>query len=168
LRNENLKLLDEARTFDGVLSNFSGLNCVADLAQVAARLGERVRDGGAAVICMSTRVCAWEIAWYCARANFAKAFRRVRGKTIARLDDVAVPVWYPTIREIRRAFLPWFRLRSVRAVGLFVPPSYAERWARKHIGFLRTLQGMDRMFSAWPLLRSIGDHVLLEFVRVHV
>jgi ubiquinone/menaquinone biosynthesis C-methylase UbiE len=165
LRNEDLATLSDTPRFDGVLSNFSGLNCVSNLPQVAAHLGDLVRTGGAAVICMSSRLCLWELAWYCAQANFAKAFRRVRGKTIAHLDGLAVPVWYPRIREIARAFSPWFQIRSVRAVGLCVPPSYVEYWARTHRRTLRMLEAIDRTFSAWPLLRGLGDHVLLEFVR---
>jgi hypothetical protein len=108
----------------------------------------------------------WEIAWYGVRGNFKKAFRRVRGRTVARLDGLSVPVWYPTIRCMRQVFSPWFRLRSIRAVGLFVPPSYVESWARKHPRVLAALQGMDRLFAAWPLLRGAGDHVLLEFTRL--
>jgi SAM-dependent methyltransferase len=167
LRNEDLGLLTSLRCFDGVLSNFSGLNCVADPSQVALNLGRLVRPGGSALICISTRVCLWEIAWYAARGNFKKAFRRVRGRTIAQLDGISVPVWYPTIREMRRAFSPSFRLRSIRAVGLFVPPSYVESWARGHQRVLAALEATDRVFAAWPFLRGVGDHVLLEFERTH-
>ena len=167
LRNEDLGLLASSSCFDGVLSNFSGLNCVADPSQVALNLGRLVRPGGSALICISTRVCLWEIAWYAARGNFKKAFRRVRGRTIAQLDGISVPVWYPTIREMRRAFSPSFRLRSIRAVGLFVPPSYVESWARGHQRVLAALEATDRVFAAWPLLRCVGDHVLLEFERTH-
>jgi 2-polyprenyl-3-methyl-5-hydroxy-6-metoxy-1,4-benzoquinol methylase len=165
LRNEDLELLGDAGRFDGVLSNFSGLNCVSNIPQVAVNLGKLVRPDGAVLLCISTRICLWEIAWHGSQAHFRKAFRRVRGNTIAQLDGVSVPVWYPTIREMRRAFWPWFRLRSVRAVGLFVPPSYVEGWARSHKRVLKALEAMDRVCGAWPLLRGIGDHVLLEFRR---
>jgi SAM-dependent methyltransferase len=166
LRNEDLHRLSP-RTFDGALSNFSGLNCVADPRQVALNLAKLVRHGGSALICVSTRVCLWELFWYGARANFKKAFRRVRGGTIAKLDGICVPVWYPTIRHMRLAFSPWFRLRSVRAVGLFVPPSYVEAWARRHKRVLALLETMDRVCASWPLLRGVGDHVLLEFERTY-
>ncbi len=166
LRNEDLALLAAAPCFDGALSDFSGLNCVEDPRQVALDLGRLVKAGGSALICISTRVCLWEIVWYGARGNFKKAFRRVHGRTIARLDGISVPVWYPTIRRMRQVFSPWFRLRSVRAVGLFVPPSYVESWVRKHRRVLAALEAMDRIFAAWPLLRGTGDHVLLEFTRL--
>jgi ubiquinone/menaquinone biosynthesis C-methylase UbiE len=165
LRNEELGRLSDEAGFDGALSNFSGLNCVVYPRGVAEELGRLVRVGGTAVICVSTRVCLWEVAWHAAHANFGKALRRISGKTVARLDGVAVPVWYPTIREWRRAFRPWFRIRSVRAVGLFVPPSYVEKFARSHAGLLGAAEKLDLVFAAWPVLRGIGDHVLLELQR---
>jgi len=166
LRNEDLAMLRTTAGFDGALSNFSGLNCVADPCQVATYLGNLVKPGGTALICVSTRICLWEIAWYGLRANFKKAFRRISGRTVATLDGISVSVWYPTIRQMRRAFSPGFRLCSIRAVGLFVPPSYAESWASRHRRTLAILQRVDRILARWPLLRAIGDHVLLEFERV--
>jgi ubiquinone/menaquinone biosynthesis C-methylase UbiE len=165
LRNENADSLMPATPFDGVLSNFSGLNCVEDSSHIVRQLAHLVKPGGTALICISTRVCLWEIGWHAARVNFQKAFRRLRGTTIARLGEIAVPVWYPTISEIRRSFLPWFRLRSFQAVGLLVPPSYVEPWARHHKRILAWLESTDRVLSTWPVLRVIGDHVLLEFER---
>lgn len=164
LPNEDLSLLPSS-PFDGALSNFSGLNCVADPRQTALQLARLVKPGGPVLICISTRVCLWEIGWYVAQMKFSKAFRRVRGRTIAHLDQVSVPVWYPTIRRMRNLFSPWFELRSVRAVGLFVPPSYVELWARKYRRVLAMLEKMDRVFSGWLLVRAFGDHVLLEFER---
>jgi ubiquinone/menaquinone biosynthesis C-methylase UbiE len=165
LRNEDVDALSPISTFDGVLSNFSGLNCIEDLSEVARNLSRLLKPGAVALICISTRVCLWEMAWYSARGNFTKAVRRLRGRAIARLDEITVPVWYPTIAGICKSFSPCFRLRSTRAVGLFVPPSYLEPWARKNTAVLGWLEGLDRVFSAWPVLRTIGDHVLLEFER---
>jgi ubiquinone/menaquinone biosynthesis C-methylase UbiE len=165
LKNEDVDTLSPNASFDGMLSNFSGLNCVADPSQVARKLTRLLKPGAVALICISTRVCLWEIAWYGPRGNFAKAFRRLRGSALAQLNEITMPVWYPTIASLRKSIAPWFRLRSTRAVGLFVPPSYVESWARKHATVLASLEAMDRVFSAWPVLRSVGDHVLLEFER---
>jgi SAM-dependent methyltransferase len=165
LANESLSELPREVTFDGVLSNFSGLNCVGDLRGVAANLGKHLRPGARALLCMSTRVCLWEMGWYLARGNAVKAFRRLHGRTVAHLGGVAVPVWYPTLGQIRGAFHPWFVLRSVQAVGLFVPPSYLEPWAQSHPRLVGLLARLDRIVSGWPVLRGTGDHVLLEFVR---
>ena len=165
LANENLAELRGECLFDGALSNFSGLNCVEDIAQIADALGTLLRPAARLVICMSTRVCAWEMVWYLARGRARTAFRRTPGHTVASVEGSVVPVWYPTLRQIRKQFAPWFRVRSVRAVGLFVPPSYAEGWAQRHKRVVSTCGKIDRMVGRLPVLRALGDHMLLEFDR---
>lgn len=166
LANEELQKLRGQCIFDGAFSNFSGLNCVADTREVASNLGLMLKPGAHLLICLSTRICLWEILWYLAHADLRKAFRRTGGHTIAQVEGVSVPVWYPTIGRTQRTFAPWFRLRSVRAVGLFVPPSYVEAWAHRHQGLVAALVKMDRLFARFPILRGMGDHVLLQFERV--
>jgi len=165
LPNENLRFLMDGPRFDGAFSNFAGLNCVADLRPIAAALADLVRPGGRLVLCFLTRVCLAEILWYLLHAHTKKAFRRFAGKSTVRLGRRAISVFYPTAREIRRCFSPWFRLTSRRAVGLFVPPSYCEPAIREHRKLLARLESLDRVCAHWPVLRSLGDHLLLEFVR---
>jgi len=165
LANEKLMELRGEDLFDGALSNFSGLNCVEDVAQIAEALGTLLRPAARLLICISTRVCAWEMVWHLARGRARSAFRRISGYTIASVEGSAVPVWYPTLRQIRKRFAPWFRVRSVRAVGLFVPPSYAERWAQRHKGVVSACGKLDGLLGRLPILRTLGDHMLLEFDR---
>jgi SAM-dependent methyltransferase len=165
LANEKLFRLSPKVPFDGAFSNFSGLNCVADLQPVARNLAALVRPGGRVLICMWSRLCLAEILWFLSRGQATRAFRRLPGKATARLGDTAIAVSYPTISRLRGEFAPWFRLETRRAIGLFVPPSYVESWARKNTNALARLEKLDRIFAGWPILRDIGDHVLLEFVR---
>jgi 2-polyprenyl-3-methyl-5-hydroxy-6-metoxy-1,4-benzoquinol methylase len=165
LANEQLFRLSPRVPFDGAFSNFSGLNCVADLQPVARNLASLVRPKARVLICLWSRVCLGEILWFLLHGEVKKAFRRFPGAATARLGESSIAVSYPTIAQVRRAFAPWFRLESRRAIGLFVPPSYAEPWARRNTSTLAWLEKMDRAFSGWPALRDAGDHVLLEFVR---
>jgi SAM-dependent methyltransferase len=165
LANEELASLLCEEPFDGAYSNFSGLNCAGDLRPIARVLALLVRPGGHVVLCMWSRVCAWEMAWYLVRGEGKKAFRRLRGKSTPRVGGVHIEVWYPTVGEVQRAFAPWFALERRKAVGLFVPPSYAEEWVRGHERRLKTFEQCDGIFSGWPILRDLGDHVLLEFTR---
>jgi SAM-dependent methyltransferase len=132
LATEDIRDFRPTLPFDGVVSNFSGLNCVKDLARVASELSILVRRNGSLVLCLSNRICVWELVWFGMRGLFKKATRRLGGSAVAHVGNKEICVWYPTLRQIKRAFSPWFELRSVNAVGLFVPPSYLERWAREH------------------------------------
>jgi SAM-dependent methyltransferase len=133
--------------FDGALSNFGALNCVADLGPVARSLGALVRPGGHVAICTMGRFCAWETLYP------RKAFRRWPGRS----GDI----YYPTVRQLRTIFAPEFELVRWRGIGMTVPPSYVRLPARA----VHLLARVDRA----PLLRFCGrscaDHRLLVFRR---
>ncbi len=165
LPTELLNLLSREQ-FDGAFSNFGGLNCVENLSSVAARLAKLLKPGTSLVLCLANRVCAWEMFWYGMQGNKEKAFRRLRSAgVVATLGSARVHVWYPRVSELKHTFAPWFRLKSYRGIGVFVPPSYLEHWARRHTSFLHICERLDRLIAPLPALRSIGDHVLLHFER---
>jgi SAM-dependent methyltransferase len=153
------------RVFDGIFSNFSGLNCVRDLYQVARSMSFLLAPGSSALLCLSTRFCFWESAWYGVRGQFAKASRRWNGRNVVRVCDSEVEVWYPTIREFQNAFEPWFRLCDVSGVGIFVPPSYLNGHFRLGGRILESFADVDRLVCRLPLFRVIGDHMLLRLER---
>jgi ubiquinone/menaquinone biosynthesis C-methylase UbiE len=163
--NEELSSLLVEQQFDGAFSNFSGLNCLADLKPVARNLARLVRPGGRVLLCLWSRVCVAEVLWYLLHKQPKKAVRRLSGTAPAKLGEMTILVFYPTVREVRRSFLPWFQLKSRRAVGFFVPPSYAEQSICKHERMLSRLEWLDRWCGKLPILRGAGDHMLLEFIR---
>lgn len=165
LANEDLGFIPSQELFDGAFSNFSGLNCLADLRPFARNLAALVRPGGPVLLCLWSRVCFAEFFWYLLHGQPRKACRRFSGKATAKIGAVTIPVTYPTVSSLRRAFSPWFQLRSRSAVGLFVPPSYVERWMSKHSKVLSRLERLDKGSAEWPIFRDLGDHLLLELVR---
>ncbi|MGH9561343.1 MAG: class I SAM-dependent methyltransferase, partial [Terracidiphilus sp.] len=126
LRTEHIDLLPTAGQFDGVFSNFSGLNCVEDLAGTAHSLARLVRHRANLLLCVSTRYCLWEIAHYTAKGDLHRAFRRCKGIAQVGLEGHSLPVHYPTLRSMHNWFAPMFRLRGVTGIGVSVPPSYLE------------------------------------------
>jgi SAM-dependent methyltransferase len=151
--------------FDGVFSNFSGLNCVADLGAVARQLSILLKSGGRFLLCVSTRVCLWETAWFLTHGRVGRAFRRWKGRSAASFGELAVEVRYPTVGALQKIFSPSFALRSWRGVGVAVPPSYLEHLARRYPMALLKLRAIDSVISGWPVFRALGDHVLLLLER---
>ena len=167
---EIARLYDGGSTppFDGVLSNFAGLNCVEDLAAVARDLARLMRPGAPAVLCLFGPFCAWETLWYLAHGRPRRAFRRLRssGDLVEFAEGAGVRVRYPTARVLARLFTPHFRLKTWRGVGVAVPPSYVESLAQRFPKALSLLARADRWLAALPLARVLGDHMLLVFERV--
>jgi ubiquinone/menaquinone biosynthesis C-methylase UbiE len=159
---EDLAELGPRGPFDGVLSNFGGLNCVADLPGVARTLAALVRPGGRAVLCVMGPAVPWEWGWYLAHGQPRKALRRLRpGGAVWR----ELTVRYPSIGAVRGAFSPHFRQRRVAAIGALVPPSYAEAWAARHPRLLAGLDHLERRIETWPPLPWLADHYLIELER---
>jgi ubiquinone/menaquinone biosynthesis C-methylase UbiE len=166
LCTERLSELPSDLCFDGVFSNFSGLNCVPEISAVARVLASRLLPGAQLLLCLSTRFCAWEIVHYLVHANVRKAFRRCGGIAPARMGPYSFPVYYPTVRSFLRDFGPSFQLRSITGIGIAVPPSYLEAWARTNTAIFRICEAFDHLTENWPCIRVLGDHILLHLERV--
>ncbi len=150
---------------DGAFSNFAALNCVDDLAPVAAGLAGVIRPGGRAVIVIFGCCVPGEWVTQVVRGETRAAFRRFAvGDVVARLGGRTFNVRYHRDRDVMRAFTPSFRLVARRGVGVFVPPSAAEPWISSHPTLLAIAEQLDRVVSR-PLA-LLGDHVLYDFERV--
>ena len=165
LPTELIADLGPTLSFDGVFSNFSGLNCVADLRATAAALSTLVRPGASLLLCLSTRYCLAEIVHFLCRGNPKKAFRRCNGYSAARFGGVEIGVYYLTVRQLRAVFSPHFRLVSCRGVGVAVPPSYCEIWVRNHPTAFKLLRRLEPAMASIPVFRATGDHILLHFEK---
>jgi hypothetical protein len=166
LCTERLNELPPDLCFSGVFSNFSGLNCLLDISSVTNFLAGRVTPGAQLLLCLSTRFCVWETLHYLSRGEFHKATRRWHGAADAIMGDYRLPVRYPTVRSILRSFGPRFKLRGLTGIGVAVPPTYMEAWARKHPTVLRRCEAFDRVAGSCPWIRVLGDHMLLHLERV--
>ena len=132
LPTEHLWKLHPGELFDGAFSNFSGLNCVADLHQTARDLAGLVTMGAPVLVCLSTRFCLSEMMWYLLHGQLRKAFRRFSGIATPEVGEFTVKVHYPTLRGLKKMFSSYFFLRSCTGIGVAVPPSYVEPVMRKY------------------------------------
>jgi SAM-dependent methyltransferase len=151
-----------AGTFDGVLSNFGGLNCVDDLTDLPRALAAVTRPGARVFVCVMGPAVPWEWGWYLVHGRPRTAMRRLRrdGATWRGLT-----IRYRSIRDVRQAFAPHFVQRRVSALGALVPPTFAEPWAVRHPRLLAALDSLERRAeTAWPL-PWLADHFLIELER---
>ena len=147
--------------FDGVLSNFGGLNCVSDLGAAAHAVASIVRPGGRAVLCIMGPVVPWEWAWFLGHGEPGKAVRRLRRSVEWR----GLEVRYPSVGRAVRAFAPDFAVHRRWGAGVTLPPPYTEPWAARHAALVAALNRVDRRIEAWPGAAALADHYVLELVR---
>jgi ubiquinone/menaquinone biosynthesis C-methylase UbiE len=164
LATEQLAALEAEVMFDGAFSNFSGLNCVRDLAQVARNLAFVLTQGSPLFLCMLGRFAPWEKLWYLAHADWRTAFRTLRSNGGASAPNT-VEVHYYSRRKIVESFSPGFKLRKWKGIGITVPPSYMDHWALRFPAITASLNHVDRLIGNAPVFRSLGGCILLEFER---
>jgi SAM-dependent methyltransferase len=149
--------------FDGMLSNFGGLNCVSDLRSAARGVSVKVRKGGVLVLCIMGPTVPWEWLWFLAQGRPGKGLRRLRK---GGSDWSGIRVHYPSIGAARDAFAPEFRTLRVSALGALLPPPYTERAFGRFAGVLAGLDRVERSLETiWPL-PWLADHYILELERV--
>jgi len=168
LRAEDISTLPSDESFDGAFSNFGALNCVEDICALAASLARLLKPGAQALLCWMGPYCLWEMVWYFAQGNTDKAFRRLHrdGVTARIADGASLRVHYPSVKFLALIFAPEFRVRSIKGVGIAVPPSYLEPWAERHPRLFNFASEIDSCLARCPGFRLLGDHVLVRLQRV--
>jgi SAM-dependent methyltransferase len=150
---------------DGVFSNFAPLNCELSLEPVRLLLERALAPGGRFVGVVLPRLCPLEIALSLARGDARTALRRFRPSPVADVEGRRFPMRYYGARDFDRALGPAFRRVETRSLGLALPPlSFGPALARVP-GLLGALTAVEDRLSGLPVLRRMGDHVLLVYER---
>src|ERR1700723_3532317 len=148
--------------FDGAYSNLGALNCVPDLAEMAAQCARLLKPRATLGFSVIGRICPWEIGYYALKRNW--------GRLKIRFAPAMVPVgmnkrvvWtrYYTPREFYRAFERQFALEYFRGLCVLAPPPYLTGMKENHSRVYERLWALDRRTSGWPLLRNMGDHFVI-------
>ena len=148
--------------FDGLLSNFGALNCVADLPAAAEGMAACLRPGGKAVLAIMGPGAVVETGWHLAHGRPDRAVRRwLPGGTLWR----GVRIVYPTPSAAGSAFAPWFKPLRCTALGLFLPPGDAADWAARQPRLVALLDRAGRAVADVPGTAWLADHYLLELER---
>ena len=151
-----------AAPFDGMLSNFGGLNCVGDLHGAARSLAMTLKPGAIAILCIMGPRVPWEWLWFLARGRPGAAFRRLHRNR----EWSGITIHYPSIAATVAAFAPDFRPLRVGAIGALLPPPYTEGSLGRYPRLLAALERLERRWETrWPL-PQLADHYLLELERV--
>jgi SAM-dependent methyltransferase len=151
-----------ASPFDGALSNFGGINCIADLEGAAAALAGCVRPGGVALLCVMGPLVPWEWIWFLLQGQPRRAFRRLQRDGA---EWRGMRIQYPSIGRLRRAFAPYFRVLRVSGLGAVLPPPYTGRlWSRWPV-LLEILDRVERTIEAVPPVPWLADHYVIELRR---
>lgn len=155
--------------FDGAYSGFGPLNCEPELERTAAALHALIRPGGRLIVSLINRFHPFESAWYAAHGDWRRASRRWGGHaegTVSPALPQRVPTRYYTPRAFAHRMAPFFRPVDCRALLLLLPPPYLAHLVTRHPQLATRTARVERRIAAWPVLRGLGDHFIMELERV--
>jgi SAM-dependent methyltransferase len=161
LATEQLDTFDTDILFDGAFSNFSGLNCVQDLAAVRSSLARRLKPGSRVLLCMLGRHSIWQKLWHLAHGEWSRAMRTPRTRDVGN----SVVVQYPSRKSIVDVFSPDFKLRRWKGIGIAVPPAFLEHWCTRFPRVAQCLNEVDQRIGGAPVFRHFGACILFEFQK---
>jgi len=151
----------QKRDFDGIFSDFGGLNCVQDIESVIHSLRPLLKSGGIITLVIMPPVCPWEIL-LALKGNFKTAFRRFKSKGAeSHLEGETFMSYYFSPSRIISAFGKDYKLKELQGLGCFVPPPYLEKFPEKNPKLFNRLKKLDEKFSHTFPFNRWADHFIL-------
>ncbi len=163
-----LKIGEEqfGQKFDLIFSDFGGLNCIneADLINFSRSVKKHLNDSGRLIFVIMTNFCIWEKLYFLLKLKFEESTRRRSNSGVsANLNGGIVQTFYYSPKEIKKNFNKDFSLISQKPVGLFIPPSYLEKFFKRKIKSLNLLKKLEMAFYKYSFLSSFSDHFIIDF-----
>lgn len=152
--------LDGIGVFDAAVLDFGVINCL-DPARAGALLARALPPGAPLVVVTMPRLNpSWTLGALVGGRPRA-ALERLAAEVDVPVEGGVVRTRYLGARAIASAMKPWFTLEDRASLGLMLPPP-GTRWSAARIDRLARLE--DRL-RRLPLLRAMGDHLLLLLRR---
>ena len=148
----------EGALFDGLLSNFGGLNCVSDLQKFAVDAKGLIHSKGIMILCIMGPFVPWEWIWFSVQGKFGKAFRRLKSQTLWR----GININYPSVQNMKRILSEeFFRCIHQEALGFVMPPSYVSALVNKFPRSFNFLGKVEKLLCKLPAAPYFADHYIL-------
>jgi ubiquinone/menaquinone biosynthesis C-methylase UbiE len=155
--------------FDLIFSNFGGLNCISptDFTLFAKSINQLLKPEGQLIGVLMPRFCFWDSLYFFTKLKFRSGTRRWSvKKTIITFKETIFPIWYYNPGQLSKFFNNSLKVRSIKPIGLFVPPSYLNGFFSRHPKFLKILGKMEFRFENYSWLSSFADHYLINLIKV--
>lgn len=155
------------KEYDLIFSNFGGWNCLSpdDMLKFAEQCDHLLQPNGKIIAVIMGRKCLWEKWYFLYKGNKKQASRRKNRSAVkAQLaKNVFVETWYYSPDEMRNFFVD-FNVKHIKPIGLFIPPSYLQKYFNNKKWLLNMLIGLESVLS-FSFLSNYADHYYIELEK---
>jgi ubiquinone/menaquinone biosynthesis C-methylase UbiE len=151
----------ERKNFDGIFSDFGGLNTAQDISSVIKSFRQLLKPGGTATLVIMPPVCPWEML-LALNGNFKTAFRRFKTHGAeSHLEGETFMSYYFNPSKIISAFGKDYEVKELQGLCSFVPPPYLEKFPEKNPKLFQRLKQWDEKLSNTFPFNRWADHFIL-------
>lgn len=148
--------------FDGVISNFGGLNCIPEFTKLSGDLAQKLKTGGKFIAVVIGRLCPWEAFFYSLKFQFKTAFRRFRKDGVdANLNNETIRTFYFTPGSFAKYFKNEFTVEKIYSHGVFTPPPYLVNVYNKLTAIVKFFMKLDEATRGLYPFNRFGDHFII-------
>lgn len=163
---DRLAELQPVGPFDAALANFGVLNCVTDLNGFGRDLSALLAPGAPFVAVIAGLSHIPTELDLIRRGRFSRVLERVRRPEMeVPVKEVPVPVHCWRTTQVETALASWFTLERCRGLGILIPPPHLSGFYRRHHRLFLALERWEQRAGHLPLVRDLGEHVLMVFRR---
>lgn len=151
--------------FDLIFSNFGGLNCVdkESLKNLSDVVSSILNETGRIIFVLMPKFSIWDSFYFLIKLRLNEVFRRASSNFLkVNLSGENVQTFYYSPKEIANIFGAKFKVQNIRPVGVFIPPSFLNKFFLKKKKTLRTLEIFENSVSKFSFLAKYSDHFLID------
>ena len=162
---ENISTLS-SKSFDGIFSNFGGINCVQDLHKTAQDISLLIKPNGFFIVNVMNKFCLWETLSFLTRLNFFGAFRRMKHNgVLANIEGNSILVKYYYADEFAKIFSRYFSCTEILGLNFISPTPNSAHFYNRFPQLSEALFNLeDGRRHTYPLY-NYSDHVVLVLKR---
>lgn len=147
--------------FDGIFSNFGGLNCIYDLTDVLQGIKKVLKPNGYIIFVFMPKIFFWEIAQiFLGRINIATRRFKKDGAQ-ANVRGVKVNTYYFSAHQMKKWLNKDFEILYLQSLSLFAPPMNQIGLINRFPALTNFLLHFDEIIGGLPLFNQCGDFLLM-------
>ncbi len=159
---ENIVPAVKSTKFDGVFSDFNGVNYVNDPVQFALNISEILNPGGRVIFTMLNRFCLQEVFYNLLKLDPVQAYRAVFKRKEILLTDVRL--YFPG--QFSRFFSGKFTLERITGTGFLLPPHSFFGLYHKMRAAIPLLKKVENLVGSRFPFYNISDHYIIELKKI--
>ena len=161
---QEVAISSEVSNYNVLFSNFGGLNCInkGELINFFNKIASNQNQGQQLICVLMSKECWIESVYFFFKGEFSKMNRRNTNNGIGvTVKEEKVTTYYYLPEEVETILKPNYKIKLVKPIAVFLPPSYMEPFFKRNKIALQLLNKLEQIFGRFTYLANKADHYII-------